>query len=297
MPVFFAFSDESGKYKKERNDKFISKNPYYCRSAVLLEAQDWIRLKDKFYLLKKDLLNIDFQQEVKWSYIWSLYKHFQKGERIPQHRPYYSLRNHSLDLLVEFIRQVLQLLNKCRSCHIMLTLTFNDRKKTKPLEMKKIAKLHLSHVLDLAEKEMRKLPESVCVFFLNREEPVLERCLKEAFFEIYREGLPQKYFHIKDSLNFEYFPQSFGSQLADYVAGVFNGCCRLYPQSIDLFRNQIWPKIIKKKNKAFGYGMTEIPKNSKNRAWLKRILGEILTVPTKDFQISLDERLKSKTPN
>jgi len=23
MPVFFAFSDESGKYKKERTDKFI----------------------------------------------------------------------------------------------------------------------------------------------------------------------------------------------------------------------------------------------------------------------------------
>jgi len=26
MPVFFAFSDESGKYKKERSNKLISKN-------------------------------------------------------------------------------------------------------------------------------------------------------------------------------------------------------------------------------------------------------------------------------
>ena len=50
MPVFFAFSDESGKYKKERTDKFILKNPYYCRSVVLLEAGDWIKLKDEFYL-------------------------------------------------------------------------------------------------------------------------------------------------------------------------------------------------------------------------------------------------------
>ena len=292
MPVFFVFSDDSGKYKKERTDKFISKNPYYCRSAVLLEAHDWIKLKDKFYLLKKDLLNIDLQQEVKWSYIWSLFKHFQKGERIPRDKPYFSLSNHSLDLLIEFIRQILQLLNECRSCHIMLTVTFNDRKKTKPLEMKKIAKLHMSHVLKLAEKEMRKIPESVCVFFLNREEPALEKCLKEAFFEIYREGFPHEYFHIKDSLNFEYFPQSFGSQLADYCAGVFNGCCRLYPQSLDLFRNQLWPKILKKKNKALGYGITEIPKNSENRVFLKGILEKILLTETRDYYISLEQKLK-----
>ena len=42
--------------------------------------------------------------------------------------------------------------------------------------------------------------------------------------------------------------QSFGGQEADYCAGVLNGCLRLYPQSIDLFRHQIWPKILKEKN-------------------------------------------------
>ena len=292
MPIFFTFSDESGKYKKERTDKFISKNPYYCRSAVLLEAQDWIKLRDKFFRLKKDFLFIKPQQEVKWSYIWSLFKHHQKAEKIPQNKPYYSLRNFSLDKLIEFIRRILQLLNECQSCRIALTVTFNDRQKTEPLEMKEITKLHMIHVLDIAEKEMRKIPESLCVFFLNREEPAVERCLKEAFSEIYYEVFPQKYSHIKDSLNFEYFPQSFGSQLADYYAGVFNGCCRLYPQSTDLFRYQIWPKIIKKKNEALGYGITEIPKNPKNRACLKEIIDNIFAVKEKDYRISLDAKLK-----
>jgi len=292
MPVFFAFSDESGKYKKERTDKFILKNPFYCRSVVILEAGDWIKLKDEFYHLKKDLLDIDHQQEVKWSYIWSLFKHSQKGEEVPKNKPYFYLRNHSLDLLINFIRKVLQFLSECRSCHIMLTLTFNDREKTKPLEMKKIARYHISHVWDLAEKEMRKIPKSVCVFFLNREEPALERILKEVFFEIYRESPPDKYSRIKDSLNFEYFPQSFGGQLADYCAGVFNGCCRLYPQSIDLFRNQIWSKIMKEKNEALGYGITEIPKNSKNRAYLKGILEKIFAAEEKNYRISLDAKLK-----
>jgi hypothetical protein len=292
MPVFFAFSDESGKYKKERTDKFILKNPFYCRSVVILEAGDWIKLKDEFYHLKKDLLDIDHQQEVKWSYIWSLFKHSQKGEEVPKNKPYFYLRNHSLDLLINFIRKVLQFLSECRSCHIILTLTFNDREKTKPLEMKKIARYHISHVWDLAEKEMRKIPKSVCVFFLNREEPALERILKEVFFEIYRESPPDKYSRIKDSLNFEYFPQSFGGQLADYCAGVFNGCCRLYPQSIDLFRNQIWSKIMKEKNEALGYGITEIPKNSKNRAYLKGILEKIFAAEEKNYRISLDAKLK-----
>jgi hypothetical protein len=292
MPVFFAFSDESGKYKKDRTDKFISKNPFYCRSVVLLEAGDWIKLKDKFHYLKKKLLGIGHEQEVKWSYIWSLFKHSQKKESVPKNKPYFYLRHHSLDLLVDFIRKVLQLLSECKSCQIMFTLTFNDREKTMPLEMKKIAKCHIGHVWDLAEKEMKKIPESVCVFFLNREEPALEKCLKEVFFEIYRESSPEKYSRLKDSLNFEYFPQSFGGQLADYCAGVFNGCCRLYPQSIDLFRNQVWVKILREQNEALGYGITEIPKNSKNRAYLKGILEKIFSTEEKDYLLSLDKKLK-----
>jgi len=297
MPVFFAFSDESGKYKKERTDKFISKNPFYCRSAVLLEAHDWIRLREEFYLLKKDLLNIDQRQEVKWSYVWSLYKHRQKREKVSEKRPYFPLRNHSLDSLIEFIRRILQLLKESKSSHITLTLTFNDRQKTEPLEIKNIIKYHLRHLLEMAEQEMRKIPDSVCVFFLNPEEPRLEKNLKEAFSEIHREGLSQKYLHIKDSLNFEVSSQSFGSQLADYCAGVFNGCCRLYPQSMDLFRHQLWPKIIKKRDKALGYGIKEIPGNSKSRASLERILKKAFAARSKDLQISLEERLKSNIQN
>lgn len=294
MPVFFAFSDESGKYKKERTDKFISKNPYYCRSVLLLEADEWIKLQEEFNLLKKKLLNVDLQQEVKWSYIWSLYKHSQKKEKIPPSKPYYPLRQHSLDNLVDFIRKALQLLQESKTCRIMLTLTFNDRQKTRPVELKSVVKQHLKYALDMAEKEMEKIPQSVCVFFLSPEEPRLERLLKGAFAEIYRVFPSQKYFHIKDSLNFEVSAHSFGSQLADYCAGVFNGCCRLYPQSIDLFRHQIWPKIVKEKNEVLGCGITEIPKNLKNRAFLGGILEKIFSTEEKEYRVSIEERLKSK---
>jgi hypothetical protein len=292
MSVFFAFSDESGKYKKERTDKFISKNPFYCRSAVLLDAQDWIRLKDEFNRLKKRMLQTDPQQQVKWSYIWSLFKHFQKKEAIPEKKPYFFLRHHSLDKLVDFIRRTLQLLNECPSCRVILTLTFNQREKTKPLEIQEILKLHMRHILHTIDEEMKKSSQSVCVVFLNREEPALEKRLKEALSEIYSESHRRKFPHIKQSLNFEYFTPSFGSQLADYYAGVFNGCCRLYPQSIDLFRHQVWPKIITRNDRVLGRGISEIPKDTKNRAVLKGILEAVFKSQEKDYRISLDSKLK-----
>ncbi len=293
MPVFFAFSDESGKYKKERTDKFISKNPFYCRSAVLLEAEDWISLQEKFHRLKKDLLDVDYPQEVKWSYIWSLFKHFQKKEGVPPNKPYFSLRQHSLDKLVEFIRQVLQLLNECPSCRVALTLTFNERDKTESLETQHILKLHMDHILKTIEEEMKKISGSACVLFLNREEPAIERRLKEAISEIHKRGLQPRYPHIKDSLDFEYFSQSFGSQLADYYAGVFNGCCRFYPQSIDLFRHQVWPKVIKKDGEALGCGIAEIPEDPKNRRELKGILEKVFASEKQDYRVSLDVKLRT----
>ena len=292
MPVFFAFSDESGKYKKERTDKFISKNPFYCRAVVLFEARDWMELKDKFQSLKKSMLRLNPEQEVKWSYIWSLYKHSQKKEEVPPKKPYFPLRHHSLDLLVEFIRRILQLLNECPSCRILFTLTFNDRDKTEALEIKDILKLHMHHILKTIEAEMSKIPDSVCVIFFNREEPALERRLKEALSEIYTEARQPRFPHIKDSLDFEYFTQSFGSQLSDYYAGVFNGCCRLYPQSIDLFRHQVWPKIVKKEDEVLGFGITEIPEDKKNRSLLEGILNTAFETPEKDYRISIDSKLK-----
>jgi hypothetical protein len=294
MPVFFAFSDESGKYKSERSDKFILKNPFYCRSAILVEAQEWLKLKKEFFLLKRRLLNLGYGQEVKWSYIWSLYRHFQKKKAVPREKPYYHLRLHPLDSLVEFIRQALGLLKGCSSCRLCFTVTFNERQRTKPLEIKKVMALHMSHILALIEKEMEKIPESYCVFFLNREDPTAEKNLKDIFSEILEEAFPQKYPRVKDRLNFEFFPQSFGGQLADYYAGVINGCLRLYPQSIDLFRHQVWPRIVKENGQALGSGIKEIPENKKNRAFLQGILENIFKAKEKDYRVSIEERLRSK---
>ena len=294
MPVFFAFSDESGKYKEERTEKFISKNPYYCRATVIMDAGEWTRLQEDFVLLKKDLLGMDLRQDIKWSYIWSLYKHFQKGERIPSTKPYFSLRSHSLDTLVEFIRRTLQLLSVCKTSRILFTVTFNQKERTKPVKIEEIIKQHLKNTLDKTESEMKKIKESLCIFFFSPEEPRVEKYLKRAFLKISGQNFSRQYPHLKDSLNFELSSQSFGSQLADYCAGVFNGCLRLYPQSIDLFRHQLWPKIIKDNNQVLGQGIKEIPANAKNRIYLQNVLEEIFATKKKNYRVSLEQRLHGK---
>ena len=63
-------------------------------------------------------------------------------------------------------------------------------------------------------------------------------------------------------------------------------------QSIDLFRHQIWPKIVKRNNKVLGYGIKEIPEDSKNRISLKRIMDKIFETEEKDYRISLEAKLK-----
>ena len=292
MSVFFAFSDESGKYKEERTDKFVSKNPYYCRATVIMDAEEWTRLLEDFGLLKKDLLNVNLQQDIKWSYIWSLYRHFQKGERISSKKPYFCLRNHSLDTLIDFIRQTLQLLSSCKTSRILFTVTFNQKERTKPVKTEEIIRQHLKYALDKAESEMKKIKRSLCIFFFSPEEPRLEKYLKRTFLKVAGRNFNRKYPHLKDSLNFELSSHSFGGQLADYCAGVFNGCLRLYPQSIDLFRHQLWPKIIKDNNQMLGQGIKEIPTNAKNRAYLQNLLEQIFATKKKDYQVR--ERLHEK---
>ena len=293
MPTYFAFSDESGKYKEERTDKFILKNPFYCRSTVLLEAGEWLEFRDAFDALKKEFLGPNFRQDIKWSYIWSLFKHFQKKERIPSSKPYYPLRGIPLDKLVGLIRSVLQRLVDYRHSRILLTVTSNERGRTKPLNTNEIVYQHLQHVLGVIDHELSQIAGSVCIFFLNPEEPRVEKYQKEAFARLFAHT-SGKYSHIKDSLNFELSSQSLGALLADYCAGVFNGCLRLFPQSIDLFRHQLWPKIPRKKDSVLGYGLAEIPTDRKNRAFLGGLLERIFQTEEADYRVSLEDKLRIK---
>ena len=53
METYFAFSDECGKYKKEKSESFLTSNPYYVRSALIIKAKDWKSLNADFLTYKE----------------------------------------------------------------------------------------------------------------------------------------------------------------------------------------------------------------------------------------------------
>jgi len=273
MSVFFVFSDEAGKYQKERKDKFLQANPYYCRAVVLLDYIDWKRLRQEFYELKKNMLNLEVKQEIKWSYIWSLYKYMKDNKEIPQNKSYYFLKNYDPEDLLKFVKESLILLNICNSSQIIYTITINDRTRTRKIDEKKIIRMHLQDIMQRAEMQIQAIPESLGILFFDPINSKTNKYLQEAYYSIYQKGdFIKNYSHIKDSIAFELSHHSVGIQLADYCAGILNGCLKNHENSIELFQNQIWDKIRRHYEDVWGYGILEIPKNSENREYLKNVI-------------------------
>ena len=83
----------------------------------------------------------------------------------------------------------------------------------------------------------------------------------------------REYSHIKDSLNLEYSHHSTGIQFADYIAGSSGGFLKEYPKSKEIFNVRVMPYLrTGDKGEILGYGIIEIPKNKKVRAYIKKKL-------------------------
>lgn len=73
MTIYFAFSDEHGSYSRLKTPGFLRAHPWYIRSVVIIDAEQWKILENGYTELKiKNELPIE--KEIKWSYLWSLNK-------------------------------------------------------------------------------------------------------------------------------------------------------------------------------------------------------------------------------
>ncbi|HIP90828.1 MAG TPA: DUF3800 domain-containing protein [Methanothermococcus okinawensis] len=109
------FSDESGNYKQNPKEKFLNSNPYYIRSAFIIEALEWKVLRKNFIDLKIKY-GINPYDEIKWSDIWRDYKRRGKDKKLQDK--------------IEFIKNSLNLLKDLNYCRIIFT---------KEIEVKKMA--------------------------------------------------------------------------------------------------------------------------------------------------------------
>mgnify|MGYP006957714980 CR=1 FL=1 len=48
MSIVFGFSDESGDYRPKRSENWVGKVPFYVRGTLLIDAENWKELFNRF---------------------------------------------------------------------------------------------------------------------------------------------------------------------------------------------------------------------------------------------------------
>jgi hypothetical protein len=277
MTTYFVFSDENGEYKPTPNAHFCGNYPFYIRSAVILDVESWTQLKNQFTNLKLSY-ELPVNKEIKWSYLWSLTKQIDNLEVITPDKPYYFLKDYKLSRLKEFVGESCKLLCSCPLCKIVLTVTFNETENS--WSKYNIQKMHLQEIMQRIEMDLHKEDNNLAVIFFDATSQDVDKLLREAYNDLYYHGdFIKKYSHIKDSISFELSHHSFGIQLADYVAGSFNGSLHDYQFSKNLFRDYLYQLLRREEttNKILGYGIREVPSSADKRSWIEEKLNKLET--------------------
>ena len=75
----------------------------------------------------------------------------------------------------------------------------------------------------------------------------------------------------------EFSHHSIGIQLADFIAGAFNGFLRGYETSKDIMKCCIFPKLRRnpENSEIIGWGVIDVPTNPEFRKFLKKKLDDL----------------------
>lgn len=271
MTIFFAFSDEAGNYQKKRSSLSIKRDPFYVRSTYIIHGNEWKELNEQYNKLKVKY-SIPKQKEVKWNYLWSIYRDRLAGKQIAQAKPYYFLRNKTDDELLNFIIESLNLLSQLNYLKIIITITNNTL--CPLLDYNTLIEFHLQDVMQRIEMEIQDNALNLCILFIDPVSNKNNKRLCDVYNNLYNNGdFIQKYSHIKDCLDIEYSHQSTGIQLADFISGCSLGALKCFQNSLSIFQTNIKPFIRTSKNHIImGYGVIDVPKNPQSRQSIKNLL-------------------------
>jgi hypothetical protein len=227
-------------------------------------ASDWKKLNLKFREIKKEF-NLPLEKEIKWSYLWSLWKYQRNSQNIPENEQFYFLKDRDYKDLINFVDSSLMLLSDLNYVKIIITITSNVH--CPRISENDIFKMHIQDSMGRIEMELQGQEDNLCVFFIDPVSEERNKFFRDIYFYLYQRGdFIQNYSHIKDSLNLEYSHQSAGIQFADYIAGSFGGFLKGYKSSKKIFNNRIRPHLRTGSNgEILGYGIKEIPKNDEIR--------------------------------
>jgi hypothetical protein len=270
MTIYFTFSDESGNYKQERNHRFNQKHPYYIRASFIMQGDEWQYLDNLFWNLKREF-DLPPRLELKYSDLWRLEEHTRHPESDVDPR-LRDLLNYPLEGLRAFIEKAINLVSALDEARIILTISKNDWCGI-PCD-KDMYTWHVQNLMQRIQKDLVSPDgssfDNLCVIFIDPVSPRINRLLTESYNELFVNGDRFTTFStIKDCLHFELSHHSCGIQIADYIAGMTYGSLQGGDYSIGVFNRQIRPLIREGPNgKIMGYGIIEIPSNSRVRTFL-----------------------------
>jgi hypothetical protein len=270
MAIYFAFSDESGHYKQNRNNRFNQIHPYYLRASFFFKGDEW-RYFDSLFCSLKVEYEIPQTFEIKYSDLWTLQQYHNHPDRELEPR-LSGLVDYRVDRLMEFIERAIALLNALNNPQIILTISKNDRFGT-PNENVFYA-WHIQNLMQRIQKDMDDWEEdpmeNLCLIFIDPVSSKINKLLTDAYYELFVYGDRFNTFSsIKDCLHFELSYHSSGIQIADYIAGITYGYLQGRDYSIGVFNRQIGHLLRQGPNgKITGYGIVEIPRNQRVRTFL-----------------------------
>jgi len=238
MEAYFAFSDECGAYQKTRSSRFVTTHPYYVRATVIMSFADYRALELELNAIKASF-GLAQNVEVKWSHYGSALK--DNYSKIPHQL--------TASQLHDYYEQVLARIKEHPSICIYYTITEN--KTVAAIEETLLLKWHLQNAMQRVQSTMASVNGFAIIVADDLNEKTKE--LKQAVYDMTREGDFVNYTHIKQGLYVDYSNQCCGLQVADLCAGVFTASLKWlsateqdkkkYAMGYNLFCSSVYAKI------------------------------------------------------
>lgn len=267
MENYFIFTDEAGAYQKCPSDAHIRSHPFYIRSNVIMSINDYRQYQIAMQRINGEY-EIPFDEEIKWSDLWSKTKRNPRNDLIAQM---------SVDRLKGYYRKVFETATAKESAEFIFTVT-DIVGRTCGWNVKPLYKAHLQDAFQRVQMDLNNT-DAFATFVMDDLNIDTIKEIKSACHDFTMHGDFVKYKNLYQGVLTENSLYSPGIQLADYAAGVMNGYLRKkiispdnYQFASDLFSNYITPRIRSHPTGVvIGYGVIDIPKRTPFRKQLEAI--------------------------
>lgn len=272
--TYFCFSDECGDYKPNMTDKQLRTHPFYIRTTLLMNSNEWKTLNLNFRELKNKY-KLPISKEIKWANLWTLRKYQKDRKKIPDRFGLQYIEHIDYHVLIDFVEESLSLINTLNEKKIIATYTKNANRYS--TNEKSMISFHIQEHMQRLEMELQVDEDNLGVLFFDPVGNEKNEMFREIYYELFENGdYIKKYKFIKDSLNIENSHHSVGIQIADYISGAFSSILKAsidndYSRGVKMFFESVYPNLRRGWNGEIqGYGIREVPRSVPTRNWLVR---------------------------